>query len=399
MSLSDRGYVARTHPLELWVIEYLSRHPHASLDAVLEASAQARQEVYEWLHRGGHEGAQNRRIRTLLDTEAFAAIHRDWRRVGYPFDSLVPSYATAIGSSADRPSSLAELLGILLNDGERRSTERLARFHFGAGTPFETVLERQPASSERVLHSEVARLVRDELLGVVSMGTATRARETIALADGHSLPVGGKTGTGDNRIKRHGRAATRAGVMSRTASFVFTVGDRFYGTILVYVPGEAAADYSFTSSAAVQVWNYLLPSLQPLFEQPPLASEWSLYADDTVRDQQRVPPRQIAALEAGPPPSRPGPVAEHRSTEARIVLTAMPPRRANTPSDLDRGTASADGFVFPDPAWRRASGSDDEPVPASPFTAAVLLNSTPRVVPVVRRRGRAPCQPQPPALV
>ena len=32
MSLSDRGYVARVHPLELWVIEYLSRHPDATLD-------------------------------------------------------------------------------------------------------------------------------------------------------------------------------------------------------------------------------------------------------------------------------------------------------------------------------------------------------------------------------
>ena len=31
MSLSDRGYVARVHPLELWVIEYLSRHPDATL--------------------------------------------------------------------------------------------------------------------------------------------------------------------------------------------------------------------------------------------------------------------------------------------------------------------------------------------------------------------------------
>ena len=33
MSLSDRGYVARVHPLELWVIEYLSRHPDATLAA------------------------------------------------------------------------------------------------------------------------------------------------------------------------------------------------------------------------------------------------------------------------------------------------------------------------------------------------------------------------------
>jgi hypothetical protein len=35
----------------------------------------------------------------------------------------VPSYATAIGSSADRPLALAELMGIIVNDGQRRPTE------------------------------------------------------------------------------------------------------------------------------------------------------------------------------------------------------------------------------------------------------------------------------------
>jgi membrane peptidoglycan carboxypeptidase len=404
MSLSDRGYVARTHPLELWVIEYLSRHPDASLAEVLDASAEARQEVYEWLRRSGHKTAQDRRIRTLLDTEAFAEIHRDWRRVGYPFASLVPSYATAIGSSADRPSSLAELLGILLNDGVRRPTERLARFHFGAGTPFETVLEREPAASERVLHSEVARLVSRELLGVVRGGTAARARKTIELADGRALDVGGKTGTGDNRVKRHGVAATRAGVMNRTASFVFTVGDRFYGTIVVYVPGEAAADYSFTSSAAVQVWNYLLPSLQPLFDRPPRANEWSLYAGDPSWPDPLEPSPLTAEQPASAPASPQGMPAPRLSADDPIVLAATPGPRSSAMVDLDRaapteGGEPARGFLFPDPAWRHVRDRDGEPLPASPFSAAVLSNSFARMVPVVRRRGRKPRDAQPPALV
>jgi hypothetical protein len=49
--------------------------------------------------------------------EAFVEIHTAWKRVGYPFGYLVPSFATAIGSSADRPAALAELVGIILNDG------------------------------------------------------------------------------------------------------------------------------------------------------------------------------------------------------------------------------------------------------------------------------------------
>ena len=64
---------------------------------MLEASAAARQESYAWLFRTRHKGAQDRRIRILLEEEAFVRIHEAWRRLGYPIDSLVPSYATAIG--------------------------------------------------------------------------------------------------------------------------------------------------------------------------------------------------------------------------------------------------------------------------------------------------------------
>ena len=39
-------------------------------------------------------------------------IQRAWQKLGYPFEALTPSYATAIGASGDRPSALAELMGI-----------------------------------------------------------------------------------------------------------------------------------------------------------------------------------------------------------------------------------------------------------------------------------------------
>jgi len=57
---------------------------------------------------------QDNRIRTLLEQDAFQRIARRWQRLGYPFDSLTPSYATAIGASGDRPAALAEKAGQLV---------------------------------------------------------------------------------------------------------------------------------------------------------------------------------------------------------------------------------------------------------------------------------------------
>ena len=145
-SLADRAYIARVHPLKLWLASYLQDHPDATRAAVLEAGAGARQESYAWLFKTRHKSAQDRRIRILLEEDAFVRIHEAWRRLGYPFESLVPSYATAIGSSADRPEALAELIGIILNDGVWQPSVRVERLHFAAATPYETVLRRDPPS-------------------------------------------------------------------------------------------------------------------------------------------------------------------------------------------------------------------------------------------------------------
>jgi hypothetical protein len=56
-------------------------------------------------------------------------------------------------------------------------------------------------------------------------------------------------------------------VTSRTATFVFTIGDRFYGTILAFVPGSQAASYRFTSALAVQIFKDITPQLKPLIER------------------------------------------------------------------------------------------------------------------------------------
>ncbi|XLM21957.1 glycosyl transferase family 51, partial [Chromobacterium piscinae] len=121
-NLADRGYLAGIHPLELWMVAYLHGHPDAEWSEMIQASTAQRQEVYQWLFNSKHKAGQDNRIRQIQETDAFRQIHAAWKRMGYPFDSLVPSYATALGASADRPAALAELMGIISNDGVRLPT-------------------------------------------------------------------------------------------------------------------------------------------------------------------------------------------------------------------------------------------------------------------------------------
>ncbi len=269
-NLSDRGYLAHVHPLELWMLRYRQLHPNAKLKEIEAKSVRERQDVYWWLFKTSHMGAQNNRIYTLLEQDAFKEIFKAWKRQGYPFDSLVPSYATTIGVSGDTPAALAELVGTIMRGGVRYPSERITQIHFGQGTPTETVLSQPPARPERILSPEIAELVRKELIGVVENGTGKRLHGGIVLDNGKALPVGGKTGTGDNRLESftaHG-ALIGSKVVSRTATFVFIIGDRYYGTILAFVPGSKAASYKFTSALAVQILKDITPQLKTLIEQP-----------------------------------------------------------------------------------------------------------------------------------
>ncbi|HYB10156.1 MAG TPA: transglycosylase domain-containing protein [Alphaproteobacteria bacterium] len=269
-SLPDRGFLAGVHPLELWLVNYLQDHPKAGRTEMLGASNVERQEVYRWLFKTSNTQKQNARIRILLEEDAFNSILDDWRRLGYPFGQLVPSYATAIGSSGDRPDALAELIGIIVGNGVRVPTVRLERLHFAADTPYETNLAFQPPAPEQVLDPEIAATVRRALLGVVEHGTAVRARDSFAVLNTDPPPIGGKTGTGDNRFERfaadHRLIESRP--VDRTATFVFFIGDRFFGTVTAYVPGAKSADYHFTSALAVQLFHDLAPSFQTLMTEP-----------------------------------------------------------------------------------------------------------------------------------
>jgi hypothetical protein len=107
-------------------------------------------------------------------------------------------------------------------------------------------------------------------MGVVKNGTANGLRGAYIDVEGTPMPVGGKTGTGDNRLDTFasGGWVTSSRPVDRTATFVFFLGDHLYGTVTAYVAGAQATRYDFTSELAVQVLKVLQPALMPLIRSP-----------------------------------------------------------------------------------------------------------------------------------
>lgn len=365
-NLSDRGYIAQIHPLELWLVAYLRAHPGAAWKEITKASEQERVEVYSWLIKTSHKNAQDIRILSLLEIEAFQEIHKRWRKLGYPFGSLVPSYATAIGSSADRPAALAELMGVILNDGVKLPPITLTRLEFAQDTPYHTVLKRKRPEATRVFQSEVSGVVREALLNVVQDGTARRLRGAFPLGDGSALPIGGKTGTGDHRFEVYSASGQvlESKVMNRTATFAFYMGGRFFGVMTVFVPGEAAAEFHFTSAIAVQIVKDMEPALRGLVlgserPEPTWAESVAAFEAEATAPVGEAP--KVAPLPA--PGAAPGPVqAQAQGAAAR----PGPGKPAGAPAKPAPTPAPQPPAKPKPPAAVPAKPVQDEPAPAPP---------------------------------
>jgi membrane peptidoglycan carboxypeptidase len=207
------------------------------------------------------------------------------------------------------------------------------------------------------------------LLNVVEQGTARRLRGSFPLGDGTSLPIGGKTGTGDHRFEVYSASGQvlESKVMNRTATFAFYLGSRFFGVMTVFVPGEAAADYHFTSAIAVQIVKDMEPALRGLVlgsEKPEPTWAETLAAFEA---EMLTPTGDAPRVSALPPPGAP---------PAPSVAAPAFPARA----------------VKPTPAQQAAPGKPSppaKPAPARPKPVATLP-----VKPVADEPTQAPPPPQ-----
>ena len=98
---------------------------------------------------------------------------------------------------------------------------------------------------------------------VVEQGTARRLNGAFKLSDGKIVTVGGKTGSGDNRFETSAAAARSSAsrATNRTATFVFYIGERYFGVITAYVQGREAGNYHFTSGLPVTLMKLLAPAI------------------------------------------------------------------------------------------------------------------------------------------
>ncbi len=344
-SLTDRGYIAGIHPLELWLVARLQQNPQATLSDLINDSTSQRQEVYSWLFKTRHKRAQDVRISNLIELEAFRQIHSDWQKLGYPFNALTPSYASALGASGDRPAALAELMGIIVNGGVRMPVNRIDQLQFARATPYETRLDYHAPAGERVMTAEVAEVLQGVLYGVVEQGTARRINNVLVRSDGSVIRIGGKTGTGDRRIDRISAGGQRISskVVGRSATFVFMIGERFFGTLTTYVPEEHAAEFGFTSGISLQLLKSLAPKLMPLLENPPPL---------------RTP--EHPALEPAAPPQRePEPTDSDAAAE---TLPAVNGTDAAFVAPTDEADAAATDDDSAPPGFSEPDETNDAPV-------------------------------------
>jgi hypothetical protein len=147
----------------------------------------------------------------------------------------------------------------------------------------------------------------------VQDGTAKRAKTAFVKDDGSVIALGGKTGTGDQRfdVFGAGHRLIESRYVNRSATFVFNIGERFFGSMTAYVHGPDSAHYDFTSALPVQLLVKLAPSLMPMIAHqdtvtiPGLHVERAAPApagptDAVARDTEQAAPADAAPADAAP---------------------------------------------------------------------------------------------------
>jgi hypothetical protein len=168
--------------------------------------------------------------------------------------------------------------------------------------------------------------------------------------------------------------------VNRSATFVFNIGERFFGSMTAYVHGPDSAHYDFTSALPVQLLVKLAPSLMPLIQH-----------QDTVT----IPGLHVER--AAPAPAGPAD-AVARDTEQPVPADAAPP--VETPpvaEPVAKPAAKAVDKPAEKPAEKSANKAVEKPAdkPAVKKPAADATGDHPKAVSVRKADADVPPKPAP----
>ncbi|MAI60885.1 MAG: hypothetical protein CBB87_00160 [Micavibrio sp. TMED27] len=270
----EKGHATGITPLKIWIAEQAVKNPGTRPKIIPENVLAA---DYNWLtyYDADSEKSvsraldrQNRRIQQVVEMRAFEIIHKSWERQGFPFNKMVSSLASVLGSSADRPKATAELLGIMQNNGQKLQTRAFNKIHLAKDTPYEQIFEAVASQPEQVVSPEIAQIAFEAAQGVVEHGTAMNAKDSVSLSDKRKLTIAGKTGTHDGEARRRNPVTGKLETVKddRFGVFTFAIGDYHFGTITIAVLDQKAEDHKFTSSFNVQLFKKLAPMLRPVLD-------------------------------------------------------------------------------------------------------------------------------------
>jgi hypothetical protein len=230
--------------------------------------------------------------------------------------------------------------------------------------------------------------------------------------DGSVIALGGKTGTGDQRFDVYGAGhrLIESRYVNRSATFVFNIGERFFGSMTAYVHGPDSAHYDFTSALPVQLLVTLAPSLMPMIEKQDTVIVPGLHVT-TAAAQATAAAGQLSDGVATVTPATDGAKEEEvpaKSEAAKLAAAASqapaPSKAAAEPVHAKPAKAeapqhkAADAAAHPKAAGEAAHPKAVDAIRAKPAEAPHAKPAKPRADTAEQSKADPAARPKPPAV-
>jgi hypothetical protein len=194
--------------------------------------------------------------------------------------------------------------------------------------------------------------------------------------------------------------------VNRSATFVFNIGERFFGSMTAYVHGPDSAHYDFTSALPVQLLVKLAPSLMPMIQHQDTVTVPGLHveraapapagpADAVARDTEQAVPADAAPPVEAPAVAEPVAKPAVKAVEKPAVKPAVKPAEKPVDKPAVKKPVAED---HPKAVSVRKADADAPPKPAPHKPAA--KRDDPDAPPLkVERAARPQAPPSKPAAV